>query len=155
MFNLKQYNMKGVPDGYPQFFFERGTFNTNRNHAFDNDPSTKAWPPAPKGDADCKSFENEVYGPYEYMQLIKDKATDKVLSPVKDGTGKFKKADGLAGTSYFNDDKIRCRQLNFAEIYKKDATVGYVNKTIHNDLKSDGSHFSSFTGHDLPKGNLQ
>jgi hypothetical protein len=123
MFSLKQYNLVGVPNGYPQFFFERGTFNFERQKAF-NESMNVNWPVDPNKKANCKTFENEVYGNYEYIQTLRD-TSGELRSPVYQG-GKMVKADGLKGISYFNDDKVRCKQLNFAEIYKKDASEGYV-----------------------------
>lgn len=165
MFTLKQYNVVGVPDGYPQFFFERGTFNTIRNHAFGYGGQNAPWPPTHDGKAYCTAFEEGDYGPYEYIQVKKDKA-GKVLSPVKDQNGKWiKSKDKFDGANYFNDDKVRCKQLNFAEIYKKDATTGYVSQTFVTVrsaaiLTAMVRSYLSFlpcalAGDNLPKGDVQ
>jgi hypothetical protein len=120
MFTNKEYNYVEEPRGYPLFFFERGNFNDIRNDAF-NEAQGKKWP---RGDYTCTSLESDSYGPYEYL-AIKKNAQGDVLSPVNTGNG-YKKASGVDGDSVFNDNKVRCKQLNFAEIYKKAEDAGYV-----------------------------
>jgi len=132
IFGQETHVLSDNPQGYPSFFFERGNFNTIRNDAFNGVGGGSNWPYL--ADANCASFENEIYGQYQYFAPKKDKTDPtKYSSPVKDTVNPSKfmlptstAANSFAGNSYFNDDKIRCKQMNFAEIYKKDATVGYV-----------------------------
>jgi hypothetical protein len=102
-----QYSLSEIPEGSVLFDIERGQFNKYRN---DNPHDTLPY---------CNAGQMD----YEYLA---PKGTGSTMSPnFNTATGKWEVGASAEG-SYWNDDKLSCKQLNFAEMVKKTPSVAYV-----------------------------
>ena len=107
----KNYLRQEVPDGKFTFDFERMDFNIERNLEWMNHLPY------------CHTRLNE----YNFLHSLTNKSTGVHMSPVwVPQYQKYVVAEGKLGNSYLNDDKIACKQFNFAEIVHKGADRAYV-----------------------------
>jgi hypothetical protein len=85
---------------------------------------------------------------------IKNKSTGLIISPVLNtNTGEFEIGQNNANkpiVDYRNDDKLACKQLNFAEVVKKTESTAYVTtyqketlSTVRQCTDIDGSTLST------------